>query len=363
MPAFHSARLQKSAPAWERAQGAAAVQEPAGLQKPAAGQEATAYVVEDLCKVFMPAGVRANREISLCIRQGEIFGIFGPNGAGKTTLVRQLAGLLKPTSGRISLFGRDVVAQPGIVPHYVSYYGQKVMALRAHKVREVILHSAVLRGMPVCDARRQTAELIERFGLAAIADRIMHRLSGGQQRQTALLATLTGDRPLLILDEPTNELDPANRRLVWEYLTEINREHGTTILLVTHNVLEAEQVVERVAIIDRGAAVAVGTPGELKAQVDYTVRVEVRLKPGKDGGALAALPGSVRLREGWYRITAAREQAQELLGLVAARTGLADLDDFRLVTPSLEDVYLRYTRDPAAKCAPATSLVAEAVGR
>ncbi|MDP2871237.1 MAG: ABC transporter ATP-binding protein [Bacillota bacterium] len=318
-----------------------------------------AYTVSDLTKVYMPSGTQANRGISLSIDQGEVFGIFGPNGAGKTTLVKQLAGLLKPTSGKIALFGNDVVAEPEIVPHFVAYYGQKVMALRAHKVREVILHSAVLRGMPVPDARRQTAELIERFGLGGIADQIMQRLSGGQQRQTALLATLTGNRPLLILDEPTNELDPANRRMVWEYLGQLNRDHGTTIILVTHNVLEAEQVVERVAIIDRGLAVAIGTPGELKANVDYTVRVEVRLKPGGDDAALAGLPGSTRIREGSFRITAAREQAQELLGMVLARTGLADLDDFRLVTPSLEDVYLRYTQAPS----PAEMPAREAGGR
>lgn len=235
------------------------------------------------------------------------------------------------------------------------------MALRAHKVREVILHSAVLRGVPVPEARRQSAELIERFGLGPIADRIMHRLSGGQQRQTALLASLIGDRPVLILDEPTNELDPANRRLVWDYLVELNRDRGTTIILVTHNVLEAEQVVQRVAIIDRGLAVAVGTPGELKAQVDYTVRVEVRLKPGVDETALADLPGATRVREGWYRIAAAREQAQELLGMVVSRTGLADLDDFRLVTPSLEDVYLRYTQQ-GQTAAPGFSHAAQAGG-
>jgi ABC-type multidrug transport system ATPase subunit len=317
-----------------------------------------AYAISDLTKVYMPSGVCANRGISLSIDQGEIFGIFGPNGAGKTTLVRQLAGLLRPTSGKIALFGQDVVAEPEIVPRFVAYYGQKVMALRAHRVREVILHSAVLRGMTVPDAKRQTAEIIEFFGLGGIADRIMQRLSGGQQRQTALLATLVGDRPLLILDEPTNELDPANRRKVWEYLGELNRKYGTTIILVTHNVLEAEQVVERVAIIDRGRAVAIGTPGELKSKVDRTVRVEVRLKPGADEGPLAGLPGATRVREGSFRVTATREQAQELLGMVLTRTTFADLDDFRLVTPSLEDVYLRYTQTPVA----ADELVSEVGG-
>ena len=307
---------------------------------------ADAYAVSELTKVYQPGGVRANEGISLNIKAGEVFGLFGPNGAGKTTLVKQMAGLLKPTAGDIRLLGRDVVASPHLVPHFVAYYGQKILALRAHKVREVLLHTAVLRGLPVPEARKVAAELLERFELTSIADRIMLRLSGGQQRQTALLASLAGPRPVLILDEPTNELDPAVRRRVWEYLWARNQEQGTTIILVTHNVLEAEQVVERVAIVDRGRLVATGTPGQLKAEVDASVRVEVRLRPATDAACeqlLASLPGSVRLREGLYRVTAPRERADELFRTVVGQVGMAALDDFRLVTPSLEDVYLRYT--------------------
>ncbi|MEW6524323.1 MAG: ABC transporter ATP-binding protein [Bacillota bacterium] len=306
------------------------------------------YMVRGVTKVYLPARVQANIDIDLDIHRGEVFGLFGPNGAGKTTLVKQMAGLLKPTSGQIRLFGRDVVADPQSVPHFVSYYGQKVLALRAHTVREVLLHTAVLRGLAVAEARKVTSELIDRFNLGAIAGRIMLKLSGGQQRQAALLASLTGHRPVLILDEPTNELDPAVRRKIWDYLWELNQGQGTTIILVTHNVLEAEQVVERVAIIDSGRVVALGTPGELKAEVDASVRVEVRIKPGVDAdGLLGSVPGSLRLREGQYRIAARREQADELLGTVIRLVGLARLDDFRLVTPSLEDVYLRYTAQSA----------------
>ncbi len=307
---------------------------------------ADAYVVSELTKVYQPGGIRANEGISLNIKAGEIFGLFGPNGAGKTTLVKQMAGLIKPNSGDIRLLGHDVVASPHLVPHFVSYYGQKILALRAHKVREVLLHTAVLRGLPVSEACKVVAELLEWFELTSIADRIMLRLSGGQQRQTALLASLAGPRPVLILDEPTNELDPAVRRRVWEYLWARNQEQGTTIILVTHNVLEAEQVVERVAIVDGGLLVAIGTPGQLKAEVDASVRVEVRLRPTTDTACeqlLASLPGSVRLREGLYRVTAPRERADDLFRTVVGQVGIEALDDFRLVTPSMEDVYLRYT--------------------
>ncbi len=318
------------------------------------------YEVKDLTKVYTSSKVAANRDIGLDIRSGEVFGIFGTNGAGKTTLVRQMAGLLRPTSGAIRLLGHDVVADPSVVPHFVSYYDQKVMALRAHKVHEVILHTAIFRGLSVAQARSATHDLLDRFGLGSVADRPMFKLSGWQQRQTALLASLVGDRPVLILDEPTNELDPTKRRQVWDYLWELNQQRGTTIILVTHNVMEAEQVVERVAIIDQGRVVALGTPGELKAAVDGSVRVEVRLRPTSaaasalpgDGraaagasaaDAFARFPGAVRLREGQYRITAPREQAQQLFRAVLDRVGLDRLDDFRLVTPSLEDVYIHFT--------------------
>ncbi len=122
-----------------------------------------AYQVKRLTKVYGAQGPVANDNIDLEIPQGELFGIFGPNGAGKTTLVRQMAGLLKPTSGQIYLFGYDVIANPSVVPHYVGYYGQKVLALEAHKFWEVLYITGLLRGQSRADAQRQTHSLIERF--------------------------------------------------------------------------------------------------------------------------------------------------------------------------------------------------------
>ena len=170
------------------------------------------YQVRDLCKVYRSSGVAANDHISLDVRRGEVFGIFGPNGPGKTTLVRQMAGLLRPTSGAIRLLTHDVVANPGVVPELVSYYGQRLAVLRAYKLHEVILHIAVLGGMSTYRARRATADLLEAFELTPLANQLMLRLSGGQQRMALLLASLVSRLPVLILDEPTNELDPARRR-------------------------------------------------------------------------------------------------------------------------------------------------------
>jgi len=304
-----------------------------------------AYRVEQLTKVYAK-GPMANDKIDLEIAHGEIFGVFGPNGAGKTTLVRQMAGLLRPTSGRIFLFDHDVVAKPAVVPYYVGCYNQIVVGLNSHKFREARYITGRLRGQSKAEAQKQTDSLIERFDLKGLADRLVGNLSGGERRLAALLSTFMNYPPLLILDEPTNELDPVRRRLVWDYLHELNGQRGTTITLVTHNVLEAEWVVQRVAIIDLGKLQAMGTPGELKHLVGDTVRMEVRLRDGQGEQAqdfLAGIPDSVRLRPAVWQITTPKGEASALSSTVIERLGFEALDDFRLITPTFEDVYIKLT--------------------
>ncbi|MCL0090186.1 ABC transporter ATP-binding protein [Dehalococcoidia bacterium] len=312
------------------------------------------YRVEQLTKVYpkgptaegYPTGVTANDEIDLEVAQGEILGIFGPNGAGKTTLVRQMAGLLRPSSGRIFLFDHDVVAKPAVVPRYAGYYNQIAVGLESHKFREVVYGTGRLRGQSKAAAQKQTDSLIQRFDLKELADRLVGKLSGGERRLAALLSTFMNYPPVLILDEPTNELDPVRRRLVWDYLHELNGQRGTTIILVTHNVLEAEWAVQRVAIIDLGKLQAMGTPGELKRLVEDTVRLEVRLRSGQEEQAqdfLARIPGSIRLRLGVWQITTPKREASTLFSTVIERLGFETLDDFRLITPTYEDVYIKLT--------------------
>ncbi|HEX2035664.1 MAG TPA: ATP-binding cassette domain-containing protein [Chloroflexota bacterium] len=331
------------------------------MVKPAGGEGMTAggaaYEVAHLSKRFpgAPRGAPpANDDVSLRIRAGEVFGVFGPNGAGKTTLVRQLAGLLRPTSGTIRLLGHDVVAHPDVVPRFLGYFGQRLAALREHTFREVVLITGVLRGLPTAVARREADALLERFAAGQLAGRRLRTLSGGEQRLAVLLATFAGAPPVVILDEPTNELDPVRRRAAWAYLEELKQTRGTTIVLVTHNLLEAEQVVERVAILDRGRLQALGTPGELKRRVADTVRLEVRLREAAGGQALAAetiaraeahlatLASAVRLRPGRWELSAPQAEAASLLPRVIELVGLEALDDFRLLTPTMEDVYARF---------------------
>jgi ABC-2 type transport system ATP-binding protein len=302
------------------------------------------YQIRGLRKIYKKGNVLANDGIDLDIRRGEIFGLFGPNGAGKTTLVKQMAGLIKPTEGSIHLFGQDVLSNSHIIPHYIAYFGQTPTILGSHKVWEAVYFTGLFRGMAKKEAKRETERLMEELGLVEERNKLMDRISGGQKRLLGVASTLIGKRPVLIMDEPTNDLDPSNRRRVWDMLTRLNREEGLTIVLVTHNILEAEQVVERVAIVDKGKIIAEGTPGELKAKVDSRVRLELKLKPGaiaQTNGFIASLGEAREIKTGHWQVFVSKEEVKETFNKVIGRIGFNDLDDFRLITTTLEDVYLQ----------------------
>jgi len=304
-----------------------------------------AYLVEDLVKIYPKNNVRANDGISLRIRWGEILGLLGPNGAGKTTLVKQLVGLLKPTAGRIWLDGHDVVKNPDIVPHYVAYQGQKKPLLVDITPWEAIYYTGRLRGLPSSAARAQTQEFVERLDLHDFARRPMAKLSGGQQQLTQIAMTLVGNRPILILDEPTAGLDPEHRRLVWDMLLAFQKQKGSTIILVTHNVLEAEQVVERVGIIDRGKLLALDYVGVLKQEVDQRIRLEITAKPGYEEALAATLrlyENITRLNDLHFRIYLQKADVAGALEHILSDAIMGWINDYRVVPPTLEDVYFHF---------------------
>lgn len=302
------------------------------------------YEVHDVCKTYKKGAVQANRDLSFTIEPGEVFGLLGPNGAGKTTLVSQLAGLLKPTSGSITLFGKDLVARPEWAAECVALQPQNSLSLWNLQVREAIFYTGRLRGLPTAEAKRQSDALIEEMGLSKVVDRRISRISGGQRKMVTLAVAFMAHRPVMIFDEPTNELDPENRRRVWEMIQRENRERGTTVLLVTHNVLEAERVVQRVGIVSQGRMMALGSTGTLKAQVDRRVRLELLVQPGARQRADEVLPalGEVQaIGGGRYLVLCPRETVRAQIDAVLGQLGLDQLDDFRILTPSLEDVYLQ----------------------
>ena len=284
--------------------------------------------------------VLANDGISLTVGRGEVFGLLGPNGAGKTTLVRQLVGVLRPDSGRVQLLGHDITADPSAAARLVAYLAQEEPALAELPVGLAVETTGRLRGLSRPAARSARDALLDELGLESVARRAMSTLSGGQRRLAQVGCALVGDRPLLVLDEPTTGLDPVARRRVWDALG--RRRSTTTVLLVTHNVLEAETVLDRVAVLDRGRVIASDTPGRLKALVSDEVRLELvwREAPPQGDPTVDGLRERAAVNGRRWSIRLGQDEAREALGRLTAGPALAALDDFTLATPSLEDVYL-----------------------
>ncbi|MGK5631336.1 ABC transporter ATP-binding protein [Streptomyces sp. URMC 123] len=318
----------------------------------AAAHTAAACVVRDLVKTYPAArarrgtpatpAVRASDGIALEVRRGEIFGLLGPNGAGKSTLVRQLTGLMRPDSGTVTVLGHDLVRHPERAARLVGYLGQESTALDELTVALAAETTGRLRGLGARAARAERDAVLDELGLADIAGRPLKRLSGGQRRLACFAAALVGERPLLVLDEPTTGMDPVARRAVWAAVDRRRAERETTVLLVTHNVIEAETVLDRVAVLERGKVIACDTPSGLKNLVADEVRLELvwRERAPMDVPEVAALSRSAQMNGRRWLLRLAADEARAAIGAVTGGSAFAALDDFTLTTPSLEDVYL-----------------------
>ncbi|APE21039.1 ABC transporter ATP-binding protein [Streptomyces venezuelae] len=286
--------------------------------------------------------VRATDGISLDVRGGEIFGLLGPNGAGKSTLVRQLTGLMRPDSGSVRLLGHDLVRHPERASRLLAHLGQESTALDELTVSLAAETTGRLRGLGAHDARAERDAVLDELGLGPLASRPLRKLSGGQRRLACFAAALVGERPVLVLDEPTTGMDPVARRAVWAAVDRRRAERGTTVLLVTHNVIEAETVLDRVAVLEHGRVIACDTPAGLKERVAGEIRVELVWRES----APLQLPEVAALRElaqetgrRWV-LRLAPDAARAAVATVTGGAAFAALDDFTLATPSLEDVYL-----------------------
>ncbi|MFI0822719.1 ATP-binding cassette domain-containing protein [Streptomyces sp. NPDC021098] len=331
----------------------------------------TAVEVHDLVRAYPGRNgelIKANDGLSFSVPRGQVFGLFGANGAGKTTLVLQLLGLVQPTSGSIMVNGVDVTRYPETVKSTVGFLPQTGLSMRLIETRRALHYTGRLRGQSEADARRQTDALIDELGLGPYADRQVERLSGGLMRLVNFGMTLMGHPELIVLDEPTNELDPHNRRLIWEMIERRSTLEGATIVLVTHNVLEAEKAVHRVAVMHGGRINAMGTPGELKEQIGAHARLELFVR---DGGSLTpeeisrlSTVGEVSQgnRSGSYLITAAPDRLQQLIEVLVTDVGVKRVDDFRFARPTLEDVYLTLNPKQDSGAAPARELVTTPAG-
>jgi ABC-2 type transport system ATP-binding protein len=293
---------------------------------------------------------RAVDGVDLAVRRGSVYGVLGPNGAGKTTTIRMLATLIRPDAGSARVLGHDIVAQADAVRAAVSLTGQLASVDEDLTGRENLILLARLLGLKRQAAKARATELLEAFGLAEAAAKLVKNYSGGMRRRLDIAASIVVTPELMFLDEPTTGLDPRSRNQVWDIIRALVSE-GTTILLCTQYLEEADQLAEGIAVIDHGKVIAEGTPGQLKASVgsgalhvrllDPEQRPEAEQVLRHELGAITLEPDPAALSASCADADLGARAVAEL-----ARSGV-QIADFSLGQPSLDEVFLALTGHPA----------------
>ncbi|MCW6006272.1 ATP-binding cassette domain-containing protein [Micromonospora sp. CPCC 205371] len=318
----------------------------------------TEFAIETSGLVKTWGDTRAVAGIALAVPAGAVYGVLGPNGAGKTTAVKMLATLLRPDSGNARVFGRDLVREADAVRGLVSLTGQYASVDEDLTGAENLVLLGRLLGHRKAAARERGARLLDAFGLTEAANKQVKNYSGGMRRRLDIAASILNTPKLLFLDEPTTGLDPRSRNQVWDIVRAVVA-HGTTVLLTTQYLDEADRLASRIAVIDHGKVIAEGTPGELKSSVGRGA-IHVRLRDADQRGKAEwvlseALSAPVQLDADPVALTArisghetergAAEQASRAL-VALAEAGIT-VDDFSLGQPSLDEVFLALTDKPA----------------
>ncbi len=285
--------------------------------------------------------------IDLEVRPGEIFGVLGPNGAGKTTTLRMLATLLPIDGGEAEIFGVDVRREPHKIRQLVGVTGQYASVDENLTGAENLVLFARLLGQSTREARRTAADLLGRFGLEDAADRQIQNFSGGMRRRLDLAASLIARPPLIFLDEPTTGLDPRTRGQMWDTIRELVAQ-GSTILLTTQYLDEADQLADRIAVIDRGRKVAEGTPEQLKTSVGSStlhLRVAQREQAAHAAQIVERVLGEapVLTPEAGGLNIALSDANQTADVLIALRQGDVDITTAAVRQPTLDEVFLTLT--------------------
>jgi ABC-2 type transport system ATP-binding protein len=294
--------------------------------------------------------VRAVDGVDLAVRRGSVYGVLGPNGAGKTTTIRMLATLLRPDAGSARVLGHDVVSEADEVRGLVSLTGQLASVDEDLTGWENLTLIGRLLGLKRADAKSRASELLDAFGLGDAAARLVKNYSGGMRRRLDVAASIVVTPELMFLDEPTTGLDPRSRNLVWDIIRALVAE-GTTILLCTQYLDEADQLADGIAVIDHGKVIAEGTPGQLKASVgsgalrvrllDPEQRPEAQRVLAAELGAAHLEPDPAALSSPCSDTGGAAEAVAQL-----ARAGVG-IAAFSLGQPSLDEVFLALTGRPA----------------
>src|SRR4051812_331355 len=309
--------------------------------------------VEGVAKSF--GATAALVDVDLVVPEGTVFGLLGPNGAGKTTLVRVLATLLTPNAGRAEVFGRDVVADAPAVRELLGLTGQFAAVDEILSGRENLVMFGRLFDLSPAEARRRADELLERFDLADAANRTARTYSGGMRRRLDLASSLLTQPRVLFLDEPTTGLDPRSRNEIWSIVRELVRG-GTTVLLTTQYLEEADQLAEQIAVIDHGRVIAQGTGSELKDRVGGQILEVELMSAAQRDNARAALAGigcgepepGERLAQ--LTLPAPRDGLEMIEDAASAlRTADIAVSDLGLRRPTLDDVFLQLTGAPPSE--------------
>jgi len=330
-----------------------------------------AIEVEHLVKRYSASKVNAVDGISFAVKRGEIFGLLGPNGAGKTTTIGVLTTSVVPSDGKARIMDIDVAADPMSVKQRIAVVPQQSNLDRSLRAREILTFHAMYHGVPKVEREARTDELLNELGLGDRGKDVVRRYSGGMAQRLMLARALMHAPDVLVLDEPTNSLDPQSRLFLWDRIRSLNAQ-GVTILLTTHDMDEADQLCERIAIMDHGRVLVLDTPSELKKIVPGGTRLELRVRVPErvtsDGSthtdgqpksyilnALREMTDATNVEEvagkdngaeqgvNLYRLYA--EDANELVVGATQAIGRAggELRDLRVVKPSLEDVFIHLT--------------------
>ncbi len=288
--------------------------------------------------------------IDLTVSTGSIYGVLGPNGAGKSTVINILATLMKADGGSAKIFGHDVAEEPQVVRQLIGVTGQAASVDESLSATENLIIFGRLLGLNASDAKKKAAELLEEFALTDAAKRPLAKFSGGMRRRLDLAASLIAQPPLIFLDEPTTGLDPRTRNQMWDTVRRLV-EQGSTILLTTQYLDEADQLADRIAVIDHGKVIAEGTGSELKASVG-TATLQLELAKKTDTAAATTVIQKVldmkvsSPSEG--RITAPMTNPDLVTDLlVALRTSKIHLSQVSVQEPTLDEVFLTLTGKPA----------------
>jgi ABC-2 type transport system ATP-binding protein len=313
-----------------------------------ASQSALAIEADGLVKSF--GDTKAVDGVDLAVREGSVYGVLGPNGAGKTTTIRMLATLLRPDGGTAKVLGHDIVSEADAVRGDVTLTGQLASVDEDLTGSENLILVARLLGLSRSDSRARATELLEAFGIADAADKLVKNYSGGMRRRLDIAASLVVTPKLMFLDEPTTGLDPRSRNQVWDIIRAL-QEEGTTILLCTQYLDEADQLADGIAVIDHGRVIAEGTPSQLKKSVG-SGSLHVRLldpdQRERAQSILAERLGEVNLEADPAALSVACSDADRGADAVSAlgSDGIS-VADFSLGQPSLDEVFLALTGHPA----------------